>query len=135
MIGLPHSGHSMGVSGNVSSSMVFSTSTKGTCATTARHSSGRQVRRDADQRAARGSARDGDAARRGKPLVDEVLCDIHEVVERVFALLQLAVEVPLVTEIIAAADVRDGESKAAVEQGQTRAREAGRHRVTVGAVP
>src|SRR6476646_5498002 len=40
MIGLPHSGHSPGVSGSVSSSMVLSTSTKGTSATTAPHSSG-----------------------------------------------------------------------------------------------
>ena len=31
-IGLPHSGHSGGVSGRVSSSMVFSTSTNGTSA-------------------------------------------------------------------------------------------------------
>src|SRR3546814_9769384 len=37
---LPHSGHSPGVRGRLSSSMVLSTSTKGTCATTAPHSSG-----------------------------------------------------------------------------------------------
>ena len=36
-MGLPHSGHSPGVRGRVSSSMVASTSTKGTCATTAPH--------------------------------------------------------------------------------------------------
>jgi hypothetical protein len=33
VIGLPHSGHSGGVSGRVSSSIVFSTSTKGTSET------------------------------------------------------------------------------------------------------
>ena len=39
-IGLPHSGHSGGVSGRVSSSMVLSTSTKGTSAMMAAKSSG-----------------------------------------------------------------------------------------------
>jgi hypothetical protein len=40
MIGLPHSGHSGGVSGSVSSSMVLSTSTNGTSATMPANRSG-----------------------------------------------------------------------------------------------
>ena len=39
-IGLPHSGHSGGVSGSFSSSMVLSTSTNGTSAMMPRNSSG-----------------------------------------------------------------------------------------------
>ena len=39
-MGFPHSGHSIGVSGSSSSSIVFSTSTKGTCAATAPNRSG-----------------------------------------------------------------------------------------------
>ena len=39
-IGLPHSGHSGGVRGRSALSMVFSTSTKGTCVTIALQSSG-----------------------------------------------------------------------------------------------
>ena len=43
VIGLPHSGHSGGVSGSVSSSMVFSTSTNGTSATMPANSSGARL--------------------------------------------------------------------------------------------
>ena len=42
-MGLPHSGHSGGVRGSVSSSMVLSTSTNGTCAMTPPQRSGRRL--------------------------------------------------------------------------------------------
>ena len=41
--GLPHSMYSLVVSGRLASSMVFMTSTNGTCATTARNDAGRML--------------------------------------------------------------------------------------------
>src|SRR4029450_11111290 len=98
-MGLPHSGHSPGVSGSVSSSIVLSTSTNGTSATTAPHSSGSllapapthappaerhlgahpaprprtPVGDGAHQLAPRRAALDGDVPRSGEPGVDQPL--------------------------------------------------------------
>ena len=62
-IGLPHSGHSGGVSGRVLSSMVLSTSTNGTSAMMPRNRLGRHVGDDAHQHAAGRAAVGDDAAR------------------------------------------------------------------------
>jgi hypothetical protein len=52
--------------------------------------------------------------------VDQPLGHIDEIVEGVGALVELAVEIPLIAKIVAAANMRDGIGKAAVEQRQPR---------------
>ena len=58
----------------------------------------------------------GDAAFGCKAALDEAAGGIDEVMERVRALLQLAVEIPLVAHVIAAANVRDGISETAIDE-------------------
>jgi len=87
-----------------------------------------------DERAARAAAHDRDAPLRRVLLLDERPSDVHEVVERVRALLQLARLVPVVAELVAAAHVRDRVHEAAIEQRQTRGREVRRHRHAVRAI-
>ena len=70
----------------------------------------------------------------GKALRDHEARHVDEIVEGVGALVELAVEIPLIAEIVAAADMGDGIGKAAIEQRQPVGREAGRHRVAVGAI-
>ena len=60
-----------------------------------------------------------------KPSRDQPLRDVDEIVERVGALLELAVEEPLVAEVVAAADVGDGIGPAAVQQADAVGVEAG----------
>ena len=57
-----------------------------------------------------------------------------EIVERVRLLLALAVEIPAPALVGAAADMRDGVDKAAIDQRQPVGGERGRHRHAVGAV-
>ena len=61
--GLPHSGHSGGVSGSSPSSMVLSTSTKGTSATMPANSSGARLADRSHQHAAGAAAMGDDAPR------------------------------------------------------------------------
>src|SRR6187431_1160291 len=92
-IGLPHSGHSGGVSGKVSSSIVLSTSTNGTSATIPANSS-----------PARLAAVPDDALRAGVLGVDQRATGGGEIVKRVGLLLALAVEIPAPALVRAAAD-------------------------------
>src|ERR1700730_10789031 len=93
-IGFPHSGHSGGVKGSVSSSMVFSTSTNGTSAIMPAKRSGRMLA------TAPISSPPAEAARaivfrgRGPPLGREVLGRCDEVRERVALLGELAFAIP-----------------------------------------
>ena len=134
VIGLPHSGHSGGVSGRLSSSMVFSTSTNGTSATMPANSSG---------------ARLATAPISMPPALPPwptilpaavyLLCDQRarrrlEVGEGVGLLLALAVEVPAPALVRAAAHVGDGIDEAAVDQREAVGRERRRHRHAIGAV-
>src|SRR6202040_3736168 len=84
-IGLPHSGHSGGVSGKVSSSMVFSTSTNGTSATMPATSS--QARLAAAPMA-------DDAFCAGVFRLDQRAAGRREIVKAVGLLVALAVEIP-----------------------------------------
>src|SRR3954464_13345849 len=100
-IGLPHSGHSPGVSGRLSSSIVLRTSTNGTSATTAPHSPGFVLAATptspappapprgfglggaAARAPPRRSALDRDPAGRGEAGGDQPLGRVDEIVERV----------------------------------------------------
>src|ERR1041384_2309558 len=95
-IGLPHSGHSPGVSGSVSSSMVLTTSTNGTSPTAAPHSPGLLLPTAPPRLAAGRAAVDRDPAGGREPRPDQPLGDVDEIVERVGPLGELAVEEPLV---------------------------------------
>ena len=133
-IGLPHSGHSGGVSGSVSSSIVLSTSTNGTSATMPANNSPARLAtapismppalppwptmRFALVYFASISARPA-AAKSSK---------------RVRLLLALAVEIPAPALVVAASDMGDGIDKAAVDQRQPIGGKGRRHRHAVGAV-
>ena len=122
--GSPHSSHSMTVSGRVGSRIVVSASTNGTPAWMPRERVGRQVRDRAHQQAAGAAAR---ARRAGPALVQPSATRCaragDEVGERVALGQHLALLVPVPAQLAAAADVRDGEDDAAVEQREPGHRE------------
>src|SRR5262245_52310602 len=59
---------------------------------------------------------------------------MDEIVERVGATVELAVEIPLIAPVVAAADMGDGIGIAAVEQAQAIGVEGRRHGDAVGAI-
>src|SRR3979490_961138 len=135
-IGLPHSGHSGGVSGRVSSSMVLSTSTNGTSATMPANNS--------PERLATAPISIPPALPPWPPMRFPLVYFASikpppaagggEIVERVRLLLALAVEIPAPALVGAASDMRDRVNKTAVDQRQPVGGERGRHRHAVGAV-
>jgi hypothetical protein len=88
----------------------------------------------AHQLAARRAARDADAPLAGEAALDQPLRHIDEIVEGVGALVELAVEIPLLAQIVAAADMRDGIGKAAVEQESRVVEKPGSDRDAIGAI-
>ena len=132
--GLPHSGHSGGVSGSSLSSMVLSTSTKGTSATIPANRSGARLADRAHEHAARAAAMGDDASARRVACIDQGLAAGDEIRERVRLLLALAIHVPAPALLGAAADMRDRIDESAVDEGQDPGAEARRHRHAIGAV-
>lgn len=86
------------------------------------------------QLATSATAAGGDAPFRGVAALNESACGIDEVIKRVRALHELAIEIPLVAEIIAAADVRDGIGETAIDKGESVRIKIGRRGVAVGSV-
>ena len=66
------------------------------------------------------ASRNGDAPLRNIILVNQVAGHVHEVVERVGAPVQLAGLVPVVPQVVSAADVGQGVDEPTVQQGQAR---------------
>src|SRR6267154_1048322 len=95
--GLPHSSHSITVSGRLGSRMVFSASTKGTSAMMPRKADGARFAAAGDEPVGGGPAFGG-----------QVLGAGHEVRERVPLRQELAVLIPVAAQHAAAADVGDG---------------------------
>src|ERR1700743_566758 len=95
-IGLPHSGHSGGVSGSVSSSMVLSTSTNGTSATMPANNSPARLATApiSNPPAAGAAAMADDPFFAGVFRGDQGARGGGEIVETVGFLLALAVEIP-----------------------------------------
>ena len=89
---------------------------------------------DPHQLAARRAAVDRDPARGCEAGGDQPVRHIDEIVERVPALFRLALQIPVIAQIVAAADMRDRKGEAAIEQRQPRGGKAGRDRMAVGAV-
>ena len=88
----------------------------------------------AHQLAARRTARNADPAFLGIALGDQPLRHVDEIVEGIGAFVELALQIPLAPQIVAAANMRDGVGIAAIDQAQPRSREARRDRVAIGAV-
>ena len=114
--------------------MVVSTSTNGTSAMMPPKGFGRHVGDGAHQHAAGRAALRDDAVMRGVALGDEMLGHGDEIAEGVGLLLPLAVLVPGIALVLAAADMGDGVDEAAVGQRQAVGVEGGRHGDAVGAV-
>ena len=76
----------------------------------------RHVGDNAHQHAARGAAVGDDAATAGEAELHEMFARRDEIVEGVKLLVQLAVGVPMVAFVLAAADMRDGVDEAAVDE-------------------
>ena len=114
--------------------MVFTTSTNGTSATTARKRSGRRLVDRAHQQPARAAAADRQPVGRGEALGDQVLRRRDEVGEGVPLVEQLPALVPGPPHLLAAAHVRDRDDEAAVEQAQAAGRERRIEAHPVGAV-
>ncbi len=91
----------------------------------------RLVRHGAHQHAARRTALRHDAAFGGVIVGDEVLSAVDEVVKGVLLLGALAVEIPLIALVGAAADMRDHIDEAAIHQRQAHRRKRRGQRVTV----
>ena len=77
---------------------------------------------------------DGDAALRAIAPLHQVKGDVHEVVECVGAPVQLAGLIPVVSQVIAAANVGDGEDEPPVQQRQPRGGKRWRKGEAIGAV-
>src|SRR6516162_10124314 len=105
-IGLPHSGHSGGVSGKESSSMVSSTSTNGTSATMPAKSSPARLA-TAHQHAACAAAMSDDAPAARIVRRDQRACAGCKIVKTVGLLLALAVEIPAPALVGAPSDMGD----------------------------
>ena len=88
----------------------------------------------AHQLAARRTATGRDHPRRRPAGRDQALGDINEIVERVGALGELAIKIPLIAQIIAAADLGDGKGHAAIQQAQPVGRKARHGRDAIGAI-
>ena len=116
--GSPHSSHSVMVSGMSASSIVVTTSTNGTSATTARHRSGRWLNTAPCRRPPALSPRD--ASREPSTSPCQPVRDGDVVVEGVLLVLQVAVEPPATAVLATAADVRVHEHHAAVEEARQR---------------
>src|ERR1700739_4440850 len=97
-----------------------------------------QVRTHVDYRAheqASGAATFDEETIFGSPLLlDEVFGTVNEIVEGVLLVHELAIVVPMLAHVVAAANVRDDESEAAVEQDQARGRKVGGRTETIGTV-
>ena len=100
----------------LSSSIVVTTSTNGTCAAMRAVVLRRHVGDRAHQQSAGAAAGGEDLVLRDVALRDEELGRVDEIGEGVFLLEQLAVLVPLPAHFLAAADVRDGVDEPAVDQ-------------------
>ena len=119
VIGLPHSGHSGGVSGSVSSSIVLRTSTNGTSAMMPREELRPHVRDGAHQQSAGRAAMRDDAALRARSLARSGARPRRRNRVKVFSFLrELAVAVPAPAFFGAAADVRDRVDEAAIDERQ-----------------
>ena len=99
--------YSLVVSGSDASSIVFITSTNGTCATTALNRSGPHVDHRAHQQAAGAAALDHQPVGRGVAVLDQVLGAVDEVGEGVHLLHHPALLAPVLAQLAAAADVGD----------------------------
>jgi hypothetical protein len=122
------------VSGIVSSSIVVTTSTNGTRATTARNSSGRWLTTAPISRPPALPPSIASSAGVVRPAAIRLLGAGDEVVEGGLLLAILAGLVPAAAEVAAAADVGDREDDAAVEQRDARLRERRVDRDAVAAV-
>jgi hypothetical protein len=98
--------------------MVESTSTNGTSATHRAPQFRIGIGNDSHQLAAGRPALDCNPPGRSEAFADQPLRRIDEIVEAVGALVELAVEKPAITEIVAAADMSDRAGEAAIEQAQ-----------------
>ena len=95
---------------------------------------GRHVGDHAHQHAAGRAAVGDDAAAPGVAFPDQELARGDEVGEGVELLLALALRIPAIALVLAAADVGDGEDEAAVDEAEPAGREACRDGDAVGAV-
>ena len=135
--GSPHSSHSLAVSGIEASSMVFTQSTNGTSATTARHRSGRiEYDRALEQPAGRRPPGHDPAAVHQRRLgaAGQPVGDREKVRERRWLGLQSALLPPLPPAFAAAADVGDRVDDSAVQQRGQAAVKLRIEAVLVGAV-
>ncbi len=103
-----------------------------------RHHGPEQLRRlihdGAHQFAAGRTAAGRDHPRRGPAGLNQALGGIDEIVERVGALGQFAIEIPAIAQIVAAANLRDGKGDAATQQAQAIGRKARHGRDAISAV-
>ena len=95
---------------------------------------GRHVGDGAHQHAAGAAALGDDAALGGEACCREIFARGDEVGEAVHLLLALALAVPAIALVLAAADMGDGIDEAAVDEAQRIGGEAGRDRHAVGAI-